>query len=204
LARKTKQAAKATREALLEAATKIFFNKGVARASLEEIAQEAGVTRGAVYWHFKNKPDVFKALYDQLYTPFSEMIRTDLEQEHPQPLEQLAQLCTELFLDLATNQRKKCILTIFFLKCDYSGEMEVVRQCQNERKAQSIEWFSEYFKRAQAKGHLPAGADAHALTLALLSYITGLTFEYLRQPEVFDLRRYAPQLIAYFFKGIKG
>ena len=202
LARKTKQEAEATRAAILESAALVFVRKGVARASLEEVAKEAGVTRGAVYWHFKNKQDLFKALYDQLYTPFTEMILSDLEQDPPKPLEQLAKLCTQLFLDLAANPQKKRILTIFFLKCDYTGEMEEIRLCQNERKAQSIKLFSEYFRRAQAKGNIPADANAHVLTLALLSYCTGLTYEYLRNPEVFDLEQHAPLLIQYFFSGI--
>ena len=202
MVRRTKKEAEATREAILEAATKVFVCKGVARASLEEIARQAGVTRGAVYWHFKNKVDVFKALYDQLYTPFSEMILKDLEQDHPQPLEQLAALCTNLFRDLPVNRHKKEVLTIFFLKCDYSGEMEAIRQHQNERKQKSIELFYEYFKRAQAKGHLPPDADPHVLTLSLLGYITGLVYEYLRNPDVFDLERNADPLIRNFFLGI--
>ena len=201
MVRKTKEEAEATREAILVAASEVFVEKGVAQASLEEIARHAGVTRGAVYWHFKNKTDIFKALYDQLYTPFTEMILQDLERDHPQPLQQLATLCTSLLTDLAWNPQKRRVLTIFFLKCDYTGEMESVRQGQNDRKARSIELFSKYMHRARAKGHLPATANVHALTLALIAYITGLIFESLRNPEVFDLKAYAPLLIDYIFKG---
>jgi len=202
MARKTKEEAEATREAILEAASKVFADEGVAQASLEKIAAEAGVTRGAVYWHFKNKPDIFRALYDQLYTPFLEMLLADLERNHPQPLDQLAKLFTDLFVDLAVNPKKSRALTIFFLKCDYSGEMAEVRQGQIERKAKSIALFAEYFKRAQAKGHLPPDADPHILTLVLTSFITGLTYEYLRCPELFDLPENAARLVDSFFKGL--
>ncbi|WP_272942305.1 TetR family transcriptional regulator [Kingella kingae] len=53
--RKTKEEAQKTRQHLLNAALEVFWRKGVTQASLHEIAVEAGVTRGALYWHFKNK-----------------------------------------------------------------------------------------------------------------------------------------------------
>ena len=50
--RRTKEQAEQTRVAILEAAERLFLEKGVAQCSLEQIARAAGVTRGAVYWHF--------------------------------------------------------------------------------------------------------------------------------------------------------
>jgi len=202
MVRKTKEEAEATRKAILDAATVVFVNKGVGRASLEEIAKEAGVTRGAVYWHFKNKLDLFTALYDLLFTPFTETLLKDLEQDHPQPLRQLESLCTNMFLDLVTNSQKKRILTIFFLKCDYSGEWAKILESQIARKEKCLHLFEEYFQRAQAKGHLPKDSDTHALTLTLMAFITGLTYECLRNPDLFDISSNAPKLIRYFLRGI--
>ena len=61
--RKTKEEAQQTRSNLLNAALNVFYERGVAQASLDEIAKAAGVTRGALYWHFKNKEDLFEALF---------------------------------------------------------------------------------------------------------------------------------------------
>nr|ADO32809.1 truncated multiple transferable resistance repressor [Neisseria gonorrhoeae] len=61
--RKTKTEALKTKEHLMLAALETFYRKGIARTSLNEIAQTAGVTRGALYWHFKNKEDLFDALF---------------------------------------------------------------------------------------------------------------------------------------------
>ncbi len=70
MARKTKAEAEATRESLLDAAESMFMEKGVARASLEEIARTAGVTRGgAVYWHFRNKQDILDAMLERVRAP---------------------------------------------------------------------------------------------------------------------------------------
>ena len=67
MARRTKEDAEATRNKLLDAAAEVFFAKGVAGASLSEVAQAAGLTRGAIYWHFKDKVDLFHTNYRDVY-----------------------------------------------------------------------------------------------------------------------------------------
>ena len=62
MARKTKEEADKTRRAILEASFEVFVQKGFARATLEDVARKAGVTRGAVYWHFRDKTALFSAL----------------------------------------------------------------------------------------------------------------------------------------------
>jgi AcrR family transcriptional regulator len=202
MARKTKEEAEETRHSILEAATTVFLNKGVSSASLEQIAEEAGLTRGAIYWHFKNKMDLFAALHDQLYAPCTDSILKDLEMDSAEPLKQLEELCVKLFIDLEAIPQRKRILTIFFLKCDYSGDMEVVLARQNQRKKESMELFAKYFERAKEKGHLNKDADPYALTVSLICYITGIVYEYLRNPEMINLEKDIHTLISLFFVGI--
>ena len=70
MVRRTKAEAMETRTHILDAAEHVFHRKGVLSASLNDIACEAGVTRGAIYWHFKNKHDVFVAMADRRRLPF--------------------------------------------------------------------------------------------------------------------------------------
>ena len=62
MARRTKEEALQTRNDLIDAAELVFELRGVAGASLQEVAETAGVTRGAVYWHFRDKVDLFNAM----------------------------------------------------------------------------------------------------------------------------------------------
>lgn len=64
--RRTKEDADKTREAILKAALTVFYTKGVSRSTLADIGKEAGVTRGAVYWHFKDKVDLFLQLHQHM------------------------------------------------------------------------------------------------------------------------------------------
>ena len=74
MARRTKEEAQETRQAILDAAVRVFAQQGVANASLTDIAQEAGVTRGAIYWHFANKADLINTLWElgqSFYSPLT-------------------------------------------------------------------------------------------------------------------------------------
>src|SRR3712207_10080 len=64
--RTTRAASKAaTRNGLLEAARRVFVERGYHGASLDLVAREAGYTKGAVYSAFANKADLFLAVYDR-------------------------------------------------------------------------------------------------------------------------------------------
>ena len=54
-----------SRERLLEAAAKVFAERGYQAASVDEVATEAGLSKGAVYWNFDSKDDLFLALLDE-------------------------------------------------------------------------------------------------------------------------------------------
>ena len=76
MARRTKEEAQVTRERLLDAAEAIFRERGVTRTSLAEVAAAAGLTRGAVYWHFKDKADLFRAMCDRATLPLDAMFES--------------------------------------------------------------------------------------------------------------------------------
>ena len=75
MVRRTKEEAQETRSQILEAAEKAFYERGVARTTLADIATMAGVTRGAIYWHFSNKADLVQAMLDSLHEPLDELAK---------------------------------------------------------------------------------------------------------------------------------
>ena len=82
MVRKTKEEAQDTRHAILDAAERVFQERGVSHTSLAEIATAAGVTRGAIYWHFANKSDVFDALFERAFAPLEERFAALHEELH--------------------------------------------------------------------------------------------------------------------------
>lgn len=62
MARKTKEESQKTRDGILDAAERVFLEKGVGTTAMADLADAAGVSRGAVYGHYKNKIEVCLAM----------------------------------------------------------------------------------------------------------------------------------------------
>ena len=74
MARRTKADAQTTRNNLLDAAEQLFQSRGVSHTSLNDIATAAGTTRGAIYWHFKDKADLFNAMMERVTLPLEQSL----------------------------------------------------------------------------------------------------------------------------------
>ena len=90
MARRTKEEAAITREQLLDAAEHVFRERGVAGSSLAEVAAAAGVTRGAVYWHFRDKADLCAAMCERATLPLETMLERRRCGAHADPLARCA------------------------------------------------------------------------------------------------------------------
>ncbi|AXR08176.1 TetR family transcriptional regulator [Salinimonas sediminis] len=200
--RRTKEEAEQTKQAILDAAIDVFSERGVAKASLEEVAKAADVTRGAVYWHFKNKIEIFDALHENLHTPFIEQILEGLEVEHPNPVGQLQSICTKLILALDQDKKLCKAIQLFMFKCDYSGDFEQCKVRFNRQKLEKLQAFEAYFDKAKQQDTLPADADPKILALSVNCFIRGVVSEYLDSPEEFNLQHDLPRMMQLFFDSI--
>jgi|SRR5690606_2451629 len=199
--RKTKEDAQKTRDSILQAAVENFSDKGFFNTTLDDIAKTAGVTRGAVYWHFKNKAEIFDALHSAMHEPFIQRVLADLEIDTPHPVLQLQDLITQLLQDLADKPDKQQVLRLF-LNCDYSGVLAPFKERHKDSKRESLALFEAYFKRAQEKGKLNAQANPEILTLTFHCFLKGLLTEYINN-DIIDLKNHAKPLINQLFKGLQ-
>lgn len=202
MARRTKEDAQETRDQILNAAAYVFSEKGFACTSLEDIAKAAKVTRGAIYWHFKNKVDIFEALHEQLHSSVMEMLLQDIEKAQASPLKQLEDHCINLLLDIEKDIQKKRALTLFLLKCDYSGELQSFRERHRAKKAEHIKVFSCFFEKAKKEGKCLQHEDSQILALSVSCYMKGIIVEYLNNPDLFDIKKRAPELIGLLFQSL--
>lgn len=132
MVRKTKEDANITRQRIINAAREVFLAKGVSRTSLEQIAKHAGVTRGAVYWHFENKSALFHAIREQIFLPlFDRMDDTLLSASNKSNIDALARIETFMLAtidDLTNNTATKETYIILMSKCEYVDEFNHVMQ----------------------------------------------------------------------------
>ena len=130
MVRNTKENAELTRLKIIEAARQSFLTRGVSRTSMEQIAAEAGVTRGAIYWHFANKKEIFTAMREQVFLPLIDRMDENLQLENiDDPLEQLIQFLNGTIETLNESLETRQTYEILMIKCEYVDDLvEVLDQ----------------------------------------------------------------------------
>lgn len=203
MVRRTKEEAQKTRDQILTAASKVFCDKGFANSSLEDIASEANVTRGAIYWHFKNKSDIFEALHEQLRCPLVELLLRELEEDHPAPISQLQENCAKLLIELSEDDHQRRILTLFMKKSDYHGDLECCKISHAEKKAEHLNALTAYFDMAKSKSIHLKEFDSEVLAQSISCFMKGIIMDFLENPDTMNVRERAPVLMKIFFSGLK-
>ena len=201
--RRTKAQADQTREAVIDAAEHVFFERGVARATLEEVARAAGVTRGAVYWHFRDKLAVLLAIEERVTMPQDE-IMLSLQQSDPRDaIGFLEQTIKKVFDLYGSDEQRRMQLTVLLIRCDCTDEMEEVlhRQTLTTRKLTST--LRAYF---QNQVHAQVRCELDPVTLAdtFTALVHGAILRWLRMPEDYPLQDYGSRVVTAFFAMLRA
>lgn len=202
MVRRTREAAAATREQLLDAAERVFRDRGVTRTSLSEVAAEAGLTRGAVYWHFRDKADLFLAMCERATSPMDSLIEQAHGRKDGSPIATLRTLCIDALQHLSCDARTQAVFEIMFHKSELAGELEGIADRHDRECAHARACVETVVRRAVAAGELPRDTDATLATLATHAYVTGLMHEWTLDPTAYDLRAAAPALVDAFIAGL--
>ena len=194
MARRTKEEAQATRVHILDAAERVFYAQGVSRASLAEVAKEAGVSRGAIYWHFENKIDLFQAMLERLRLPLEELARASESEDEPDPLGCMRELLIKALTQLASDPQTHRAHDILRYKCEYTGELLGLRERMQALSRECDQRIAKALSNAVNKGQLPGDLDCPRAAVCLHAYMEGVEANWLLVPN-FDLAQQAPALV---------
>ena len=200
--RRTKAEAAETRQSILAAAERVFYEKGVSNATMEEVASAAGVTRGAIYWHFANKTDLFLELYNAVKIPQEDMVARDIEADQSEDiLGDIERVASDWLDVMNADEQRQRVLTIL-LRCDYSGDLAPVLERQQEVDDYHTRLLETAFERALGRGQMDGRWTPHAATNLLRWTMQGLCSEWLLFGRRFDLptegKKSVQQLFASF------
>ncbi|MBI1889929.1 MAG: TetR family transcriptional regulator [Burkholderiales bacterium] len=195
MARCTKEEAQETRNRILDAAENVFHEQGVARTSLEHIAQAADVTRGAIYWHFKNKSDLFDAMCERVRFPVEAMVQASADDKTGDPLGQLRNTCLFVLREAAENERTRKVFGILFHRCEYIDAADLIMSRQQQSFHRGTSNIERILKNAVAKGQLPADLDVRIAATMFHASWSGILNNWLFSPASFNLARDAARLV---------
>lgn len=206
MVRKTKEEAQETRNAILDAAERVFQERGVSHTSLAEIASAAGVTRGAIYWHFANKSDVFDALFERVFAPLEARFEAmhDELRNNPKanPLEYLRSMALDFIGRVVSDPRYFRLIEISWHKCEYVGEMATIRDNHLECGNRHLEMAVGSFCLAQERGFLPERLDARIAAMGLVALIDGMVVNFTLEKSTFPLAAFAPAILDAYLAGL--
>jgi TetR/AcrR family acrAB operon transcriptional repressor len=202
MVRRSKEDALATRHSLLDAAEHVFLAQGVAGTSLNDIAEAAGTTRGAIYWHFKDKADLFNAMMDRVALPMQRALSLVDAAPEADPLPGLKMALRGAMHQTVTDPQTRRVFEVATHKVEYVDSLCAVRERHLQVRALWIARFREVLLRSAAvRGrHLsvPPTVAAHGLH-ALLD---GLIQNWLLDTEAFELEATAITAVDAYLRGI--
>ena len=202
MARKTKMEALETRARLLDAAEAVFRQRGVTRTSLAEVATAAGVTRGAVYWHFKDKAALFHAMCDRATLPLDALFERASVTAPTDPLATLRELCVGALQRLATDARTQAVFEVIFHKTELVDELAGVATSHEDERCQCLRQIEAIIRRCAEIGELPPDIDAQLSAQGLNALMVGIMHEWVLDPSAYDLAAAAPALIDVYLAGL--
>lgn len=196
MVRKTKENAELTRQRLIEAAREVFLMRGVGRTTMEHIAVQAGVTRGAIYWHFSNKIDLFQAMREQVFLPLIDRMDDTLLIEGSED----ALTCIENFLcgtiqALIDSIETRQVYEIMMIKCEYVDEFAIILQQVLSNCSRIVEKLKLVYERAKLQEQLHPSHDATQLAMDTHLFFIGLLHMWVKDTHGDQFRWQAIELV---------
>ena len=186
-----------TGSSLLRSAAKVFACHGMDRASIDQVAEEAGYTKGAFYANFKSKEELFLAMLDERFAEHLQQIEQVLETDSTLD-DQVREGAAEFVRHSKADEEWE---RLFFEFAVYAMRNEKFRQELTTRSATLRERTAElYRRRAERLGVEPA-VSVERLSIMTFAMANGMALERLLEPEVFDDELH-PEMMSLFFAGL--
>jgi AcrR family transcriptional regulator len=173
VARKTKADAQKTLNQLLDAAAWLFQTQGVNETTLNHIASRAGVTRGALYWHFANKDAVIMALWQRdAAAPHASIVKTlNNTRGNGREFKQLIKSQLGATLNDAALMQALRMILLGVERLENDSELQSFLASRHQQMRDS---FKTAFKQLHAAGKVPTDTNPEALATSFWAYLKGL------------------------------
>ena len=195
MVRRTKEEAQATRSLIIDTAELVFERRGVSGASLHEIAKAAGLTRGAIYWHFKDKAALFDAMMERAHLPLEESGRVGGFRSAAITVPQLRDGLVAVLRHVVTDPQMRRVFSIASHKVEYAGETEALRERHVSVRSECLTDIERTLQRAMRRGELARRMPARAAAVGLHALVDGLLRNWMLAPGDFDLVKVGSQVI---------
>jgi TetR/AcrR family acrAB operon transcriptional repressor len=201
--RRTKDEAQETRSAILDTAERVFSSRGVSRTSLADIAKAAGVTRGAIYWHFKDKADLFCEMVARVTLPMEDAPCRADHGKAADPLASIRAMMVAILKRTSEDAQARRVFHIVFHKCEYVDEMMVVWQRFADMQVACLKAIEQGLRAAVQRGQLARELDTRRAALGLHAMVDGLMSKWVSDPDHVPRPHEAEHVVDLFLAGLR-
>ena len=208
MARRTKEDALATRNKLLDSAEYLFQAQGVSRTSLQDIARHAGATRGAVYWHFTDKADLFNAMIERVTLPleaafFDEVkLRPNSTSVDVDALMKIRRATVEALGRIVNDAQTRRVFEVATQKVEYVNELHTVRLRHLAVRQSFVSRFEQSIESAAQRDSVLLPMPAALAARGFHALIDGLIQNWLLDQNAFDLLDVGQHAMNIYLKGL--
>ena len=202
MARRTKEDALATRSSLLDAAERVFLAKGVAGTSLNDIAVEAGTTRGAIYWHFQDKADLFNAMMDRVVMPLQLAMESVACPGEADPLPHLRTALRQAMHQTVADPHTRRVFEVATHKVEYVDSLCAIRERHLRMRNQGVDGFRHALLRSASHRGVRLPVPAAQAAQGLHALLDGLIQNWLLDPAAFDLEAVGTRAVDAYLRGL--
>jgi AcrR family transcriptional regulator len=200
--RRTKEEAAVTRSAVLKAALAVFSNKGYAAATLDDVAKAAKVTRGAIYWHFKSKADLYNTLTGELSARGADLVQQAVA-EGGTLLEILRRIFVRQCTLIEEDKEARAVMELALSKAGTNPEVQAGRKKQLEAGSALIEGIAGAMQQGIVQGVLRSDLDPADMARAFLAFENGAIQLWLTSPKSFSLKQSAESFAEILISGLQ-
>ncbi|HEX2543825.1 MAG TPA: TetR family transcriptional regulator [Ramlibacter sp.] len=200
--RRSKEDALATRNSLLDAAEHVFLAQGVAGTSLNDIATAAGTTRGAIYWHFRDKADLFNAMMDRVAMPLQRALSLVEAAPDEDPLPGLKRSLKQALRQTVTDPQTRRVFEVATHKVEYVDSLCAVRMRHLQLRDEWMARFRHMLLKSAAARSVRLALPATVAARGLQALVDGMIQNWLLDPDAFDLEASGMKAVDAYLRGL--
>ena len=203
--RRTKEDAAKTRQSVIDAALRLFGQRGYSGTTLRLIAAEAGCSRGPIYWHFANKEELFEAILAYSQLPLENLIK-EYQDSHEQddPDAVAADFARRWLRLLLEDAYFRDSFEIFLNKTEFTEEVSKTLQRERALTASLIATFSGLVERSRVLRDIHPAQPSQTVAFAMYSYLMGVTQSWFLYPELANLENSLEYFVTDFLRLLRA
>lgn len=200
--RRTKEEAAVTRATLLKTALSVFSAKGYAATTLDDVAKAAKVTRGAIYWHFKSKADLYNTLVRESSARGAGVVQQAVS-EGGSLIEILRRIFVRLCTLIEDDKEMRAVMELTLFKTGLDPDLQAGRKKQIEEGNALLKGITEAMRQGMEQGLLRNDMDPANMARAFIAFENGVIQLWLLSPRSFSLKASAESFADILVTGLQ-